>query len=268
MERDALASLGLGVPVQVIAPILLLPRVVAIADRAGATVMRHYEAGATATAKEDGSPVTAADRDAEAVILAALRELTPTVPIVAEEAAASGDLPEVGDGMFWLVDPLDGTREFIARNGEFTVNIALIDARRPILGVVLAPAIDTAWWGATGHGATIRETAGTKAIRVRSVPDAPVAVASRSHRDARTDAWLAEHKVADTVAAGSSLKFCRVAEAKADLYPRFGRTMEWDTAAGQGVLEAAGGTVLRLDGTPLRYGKPGFENPEFIARGA
>jgi 3'(2'), 5'-bisphosphate nucleotidase len=229
-------------------PILILPQVVAIADRAGEAVMRHYAQGTTATAKDDGSPVTAADQDAEALILAALKELTPSIPVVA--------------------DPLDGTREFIARNGEFTVNIALIDGGRPILGVVLAPAIATAWWGALGHGATVRDKDGTRTIQARPVPDAPVAVASRSHRDARTDAWLAEHKVADIVSAGSSLKFCRVAEAKADLYPRFGRTMEWDTAAGQGVLEAAGGRVLRLDGTPLRYAKPGFENPEFIARGA
>jgi 3'(2'), 5'-bisphosphate nucleotidase len=249
-------------------PILILPQVVAIADRAGEAILRHYAQGTTATAKSDGSPVTVADQDAETLILAALRELTPSVPIVAEEAAAAGELPEVGDGTFWLVDPLDGTREFIARNGEFTVNIALIDQRRPILGVVLAPAIGTAWWGALGHGATVRDAEGTRAIQARPVPDAPVAVASRSHRDARTDAWLAEHKVADIVSAGSSLKFCRVAEAKADLYPRFGRTMEWDTAAGQGVLEAAGGKVVRVDGSPLRYAKPGFENPEFIARGA
>ena len=251
-----------------IVPILLLPQVVAIADLAGAIVMRHYAAETTASAKGDGSPVTAADQDAEAAILAALRELTPSVPIVAEEAAAAGDIPEVADAMFWLVDPLDGTREFIARNGEFTVNIALIDQRRPILGIVLAPAIETAWWGVAGHGATVRERGATRSIEVRSLPNAPVAVASRSHRDARTDAWLAENNVGEIVAAGSSLKFCRVAEAKADLYPRFGRTMEWDTAAGQGVLEAAGGAVVRLDGLPLRYAKPGYENPAFIARGA
>ncbi|HWL67222.1 MAG TPA: 3'(2'),5'-bisphosphate nucleotidase CysQ [Geminicoccus sp.] len=249
-------------------PILILPQVVAIADRAGAAILRHYEQGTAATAKADGSPVTAADQDAEALIVAALRELTPSIPVVAEEAVAAGDVPEVGNGSFWLVDPLDGTREFIARNGEFTVNIALIEARRPILGVVLAPAIRTAWWGAIGHGATLRDPDGTRAIQARPVPAAPVAVASRSHRDARTDAWLAEQNVADIVSAGSSLKFCRVAEAKADLYPRFGRTMEWDTAAGQAVLEAAGGRVLRLDGSPLAYAKPGFENPEFIARGA
>ncbi|WP_159715938.1 3'(2'),5'-bisphosphate nucleotidase CysQ [Geminicoccus flavidas] len=249
-------------------PILILPQVVAIADRAGAAILRHYEQGAAATAKADGSPVTAADQDAEALIVAALEELTPSIPVVAEEAVAGGDVPEVGNGSFWLVDPLDGTREFIARNGEFTVNIALVEARRPILGVVLAPAIRTAWWGALGHGATLRDPEGTRAIQARPVPAAPVAVASRSHRDARTDVWLAEQNVADIVSAGSSLKFCRVAEAKADLYPRFGRTMEWDTAAGQAVLEAAGGRVLRLDGSPLAYGKPGFENPEFIARGA
>lgn len=249
-------------------PILILPQVLAIAERAGQAILRHYAQGTVATAKTDGSPVTAADQDAEALIVAALRELTPSIPIVAEEAVAAGDIPEVGNGTFWLVDPLDGTREFIARNGEFTVNIALIDNRRPILGVVLAPAIDTAWWGALGHGSTLRDRDGTRQIAARPVPASPVAVASRSHRDARTDAWLAENNVTDIVSAGSSLKFCRIAEAKADLYPRFGRTMEWDTAAGQAVLDAAGGKVVRLDGTPLAYAKPGFENPEFIARGA
>jgi 3'(2'), 5'-bisphosphate nucleotidase len=249
-------------------PVLLLPRLVAIADRAGEAILRHYEQGAAATAKTDGSPVTAADQDAEVLILEELRVLTPSIPVVAEEAVAAGNIPDIGGGTFWLVDPLDGTREFIARNGEFTVNIALIEGRRPILGVVLAPAIGTAWWGALGHGATLRDKDGARAIAARPVPAEPVAVASRSHRDARTDAWLAENKVADIVSAGSSLKFCRVAEAKADLYPRFGRTMEWDTAAGQAVLEAAGGKVVRLDGSPLGYAKPGFENPEFIARGA
>lgn len=249
-------------------PVLLLPRLVAIAERAGATILAHYHAGTEAQAKADGSPVTAADRDAETLITAALQELAPSIPVVAEEAASAGCLPEVADGPFWLVDPLDGTKEFIARNGEFTVNIALVEARRPIAGVVLAPAIGLAWWGALGHGAVMRDAEGVRQIAARPMPAEPVAVVSRSHRDARTEQWLAEHGVARSIAAGSSLKFCRIAEGVADCYPRFGRTMEWDTGAGHAILRAAGGEVRTLDGRPLGYGKPGFANPDFVAAGA
>jgi 3'(2'), 5'-bisphosphate nucleotidase len=252
-------------------PALLLPKVLTIAEQAGAVVLQHYTQGTTVAAKADASPVTAADEAAETVILAALRELTPGIPVVAEEAVSRGGAPAVGDGPFWLVDPLDGTREFISRNGEFTVNIGLVDHKRPVLGVVLAPARGLAWWGAAGHGATRREDGRVDAIRVRAKPAAPgaaVAVASRSHRDAETDAWLAAEGITDTVSAGSSLKFCLVAEDKADVYPRFGPTMEWDTAAGDAVLRAAGGRVETTAGAPFLYVKPGFRNPGFIARGA
>jgi 3'(2'), 5'-bisphosphate nucleotidase len=247
----------------------LLPEVVALAEQAGAVILEHYREGVQARAKADASPVTVADEAAEAVILAGLAELTPEVPVVAEETVASGHVPELGDGPFWLVDPLDGTKEFLSRNGEFTVNIALIEGREPVLGVVLAPALGQAWWGAWGHGATTRNGGSPRAIVVRTRPaGGAVAVASRSHSDAETEAFLNRETVAERISAGSSLKFCLVAEGKADIYPRFGPTMEWDTAAGHAVLAAAGGRVTTRDGAPFLYRKPGFRNPGFIARGA
>jgi 3'(2'), 5'-bisphosphate nucleotidase len=248
----------------------LLPEIVALADRAGAVILEHYHGDVAVRAKADASPVTVADEAAEAVILARLAELTPGIPVVAEETVASGHVPDLDDGPFWLVDPLDGTKEFLSRNGEFTVNVALIEGRAPILGVVLAPARARAWWGARGKGASTRDPeGGTRAIAVRRAPaDRLVAIASRSHRDAETQAFLDRAGVAECISAGSSLKFCLVAEGQADLYPRFGRTMEWDVAAGHAVLAAAGGTVTTRDGEPFLYRKPGFENPAFIARGA
>jgi 3'(2'), 5'-bisphosphate nucleotidase len=248
----------------------LLPEIVALADRAGAVILEHYHGEVTVRAKADASPVTAADEAAEAVILARLAELTPDIPVVAEETVAAGHVPEIDDGPFWLVDPLDGTKEFLSRNGEFTVNIALIEGREPVLGVVLAPAHAQAWWGARGKGATARDAdGGMRAIAARQAPaGALVAIASRSHRDPETEAFLDQVGVGKCISAGSSLKFCLVAEGKADLYPRFGRTMEWDVAAGHAVLAAAGGRVTTRDGAPLLYRKPGFENPAFIARGA
>jgi 3'(2'), 5'-bisphosphate nucleotidase len=248
----------------------LLPEIVALADRAGAVILGHYLGEVTVRAKVDASPVTAADEAAEAVILARLAELTPDIPAVAEETVASGHVPDLKDRPFWLVDPLDGTKEFLSRNGEFTVNIALIEGRDPVLGVVLAPARGQAWWGARGKGAMARDAdGGARAITARKTPaGGSVAIASRSHRDAETQAFLDQAGVAECISAGSSLKFCLIAEGKADLYPRFGRTMEWDTAAGHAVLAAAGGRVTTRDGAPFRYRKPGFENPPFIARGA
>jgi 3'(2'), 5'-bisphosphate nucleotidase len=247
----------------------LLPEIVALADRAGAVILEHYHGDVAVRAKADASPVTAADEAAEAVILAHLAHLTPAIPVVAEETIAAGHVPEIDDGPFWLVDPLDGTKEFLSRNGEFTVNIALIEGREPVLGVVLAPARAQAWWGARGKGATARAAdGGTRAISVRKPPAGGlVAIASRSHRDAETQAFLDQAGVGECISAGSSLKFCLVAEGKADLYPRFGRTMEWDVAAGHAVLAAAGGQVTTRDRAPFLYRKPGFENPPFIARG-
>jgi 3'(2'), 5'-bisphosphate nucleotidase len=248
--------------------VALLPEVVALADRAGAIILKHYEHGAQVRTKADASPVTAADEAAEAAIVAGLARLTPEIPIVAEELVAKGQVPALDEGPFWLVDPLDGTREFLQRNGEFTVNIALIEGVAPVLGVVLAPALGQAWWGALGLGASTRRDGQAQAIHARARPAAgAIAVASRSHRDPATDAWLAQERITECISAGSALKFCLVAEGRADVYPRFGPTMEWDTAAGQAVLQAAGGRVTTPEGAPFVYRKPGFRNGGFIGRG-
>ncbi len=246
----------------------LLAALLAVSEKAGAATLRYYEGETETRYKADASPVTAADEAAEAIILEELRRLTPEVPVIAEEAVAAGHVPDIGSGPFWLVDPLDGTKEFLSKNGEFTVNIGLIEAGRPVLGVVCAPALGTCWHAAEGHGAFRRDCEGERRIGVRRAdPSSLVAVASRSHRDAETDAWLARHGIAETIAAGSSLKFCVIAEGRADVYPRFGPTMEWDTAAGHAVLAIAGGRVVTVEGEPLAYGKPSFRNPGFIAYG-
>jgi len=246
---------------------VLRPAIAEAARAAGAAIMAIYADGFDARSKADASPVTDADEAAEAVILEALRTLAPDIPVVAEEAVSQSGAPEVG-ARFWLVDPLDGTREFINRNGEFTVNIALVEDGLPVLGVVYLPAQDLLYDGAAGQGARRVGAAGDEAIAVRRAdPQALDVLASRNHRDAETDAFLARLHVRHLVAAGSSLKFCRVAEGSADLYPRFGPTMEWDTAAGHAVLLAAGGTMTLPDGTPFRYGKPGFRNGAFLACG-
>jgi len=246
----------------------LLERLLPIARSAGKVILQVYATDFDVRGKADDSPVTEADQRAEALILPALAELTPDIPIVSEEAVAAGDIPRVGD-RFWLVDPLDGTKEFIKRNGEFTVNIALIQLGRPTLGVVLAPALDRLYAGSTGHGAFLEDGVHHRKIACRRVPPTGLTVvASRSHGDTEAlDRFLAGRTVASQANAGSSLKFCLVAAGDADLYPRFGRTMEWDTAAGHAVLAAAGGRVMTVQGDELLYGKPGFENPHFIAQG-
>lgn len=249
----------------------LLDGLAAIAREAGQVIMAVYATDFTVRGKNDASPVTEADERAEAVIVRGLEQLAPGIPIVAEEAVAAGRMPELGR-RFWLVDPLDGTKEFISRNGEFTVNIALIEAGEPVLGVVFAPALGDAghlYAGARETGASLDEGAGARPIRCREVPaEGLTVVASRSHGDAAAlDAFLAGRRVATTTNAGSSLKLCLVARGAADLYPRLGRTMEWDIAAGHAVLLAAGGQVCDLQGEPLRYGKPGLDNPHFAASG-
>jgi 3'(2'), 5'-bisphosphate nucleotidase len=246
----------------------LCAEIEAVARLAGAAIMKVYATDFSVRDKADASPVTAADEQAEVLILEALMRLTPAVPVVSEEAASEGCAPRVA-GRFWLVDPLDGTKEFIRRNGEFTVNIALIEEGQPTLGVVYAPALQRLFSGVSGHGAMLKEPGGCRKIACRSVPAAGLTVvSSRSHGDAATLAqFLRGRVVASNKNAGSSLKFCLVAAGEADLYPRLGRTMEWDTAAGDAVLRAAGGRVLTLDGHPLRYGKAGFENPHFVAEG-
>ena len=249
-----------------------------IAHEAGRLILKHYSDGTESRLKPDSSPVTAADEEAEALILARLAQLAPGVPIVAEEAMAAGRVPPQLGTRFFLVDPLDGTKEFLKRNGEFTVNIALIEQGHAISGVVLAPAKGRAFIGdASGAYEVAAPDDGplnmheARAIHVRKAPkDGLIAIASLTHRDTKTDEYLAAYPVTKLLAAGSSLKFCLVACGEADLYPRHGRTMEWDTAAGQAVLEAAGGSVKTLAGARLTYGKraEGFANPYFIARGA
>jgi 3'(2'), 5'-bisphosphate nucleotidase len=240
-----------------------------LALEAGHLIMEIYRTDYATRSKADASPVTEADELAEALILAGLAKHFPGVPVIAEEAVSAGVVPEIG-GSFFLVDPLDGTKEFISRNGEFTVNIAIIEQGSPSMGVVYAPALQTLYCGELGYGAGKHHQDQWHSISVRQLPpEGAKVLASRSHRDAATDSYLATIKVSELVSAGSSLKFCTIAEGKADLYPRFGRTMEWDTAAGHAVLAAAGGKVVSADGSPFLYGKSkrGFDNSAFIARG-
>lgn len=247
----------------------LLDQLVDIARRAGEEILKVYHTNFQVTHKADASPLTAADQAAEAVILNAIREeISDQFPIVGEEAFAEGHAPEVTGRPFWLVDPLDGTKEFVKRNDEFTVNIALIETSKPAAGVVYAPALGLCYWGAA-VGAFAREGNGAaRAIACRRAPaKGLVAMTSRHHTSPEVDTYLAKLPIGKRVTAGSSLKFCRIAEGKADVYPRFGRTMEWDTAAGHAILRFAGGHIVDLDGRELRYGKPGFENPGFIAHG-
>ena len=246
----------------------LLDRLTPLMREAGQVIMDVYATDFEVTAKGDASPVTQADAKAEAVILKGLAEIAPGIPVVAEEEVAAGRVPQVGE-RFWLVDPLDGTKEFINRNGEFTVNIALVEHGVPVLGLVYAPALGRMFVGADGLGARLDDSSGARTIQCRSVPaEGLTVVASRSHGDAAAlDSFLAGRKVASNVSAGSSLKLCLVAAGEADLYPRLGRTMEWDIAAGHAVVRAAGGRVTDLSGQDLAYGKPGFDNPHFVASG-
>lgn len=246
----------------------LLERVLPIARAAGEVILGVYATEFGVRGKDDASPVTEADERAEALILPELAALTPELPVVSEEAASTGVVPEAG-ARFWLVDPLDGTKEFIGRNGEFTVNIALVEDGRPVLGVVLVPALGRLYAGAVGEGAFVEDEDGRREIACRRPPEEGLTiVSSRSHGDAGALAGFLEGRpVSSSVAAGSSLKFCLVAAGDADLYPRLGRTMEWDTAAGHAVVSAAGGRVSAVGGGELGYGKPGFENPHFVAAG-
>ena len=247
---------------------------------AGRVVMEVYGGDIAVVSKADRSPVTLADERAERSILADLARLLPDATVVAEEQVAGGHVPADLGARFVLVDPLDGTKEFISRNGEFTVNIAVIEGGRPVVGIVHAPALGDIYVGVVGRGAR-RGRIGADGgvdwcdIAVRPVPAAGLVVlASRSHAGPETEALLTHLAVAQRVSAGSSLKFCRVAAGEADLYPRLGRTMEWDTAAGDAVLTAAGGRVARVDGAPFVYGKRDqetdvdFANPWFLASGS
>lgn len=254
----------------------LLPAVLA----AGAIEMRHYSAGVAVETKVDESPVTIADREAEAVLVAAIAAAAPGVPIVAEEAVAAGRLPALGDE-FFLVDPLDGTREFIAQRDEFTVNVALVRHGVPVFGIVYAPACDELYLTLAPDAAVMAKVApregdislgdiALQPIRTRAPdPAALVALVSRSHATPETEDFLARFAIASRTSAGSSLKFCVIARGVADIYPRLGPTMAWDIAAGHAVLAAAGGSVTTLDGKPLLYGADagGLRNPHFVAWG-
>ena len=245
-----------------------LPALERIARDAGALILEVYASDFAVRGKADTSPVTEADERSERCIVQALQRLAPHIPIVAEEAASRGETPAHGV-TFWLVDPMDGTREFVSRNGEFTVNIALVEHGAPVLGVVLEPVANRLYAGIVGQGAWVEDSTGRRAMACRRPPpEGPVLACSRSHGDeAALTTWLAGRPVSRRIAVGSSLKFGLLAAGQADLYARLGRTMEWDTAAGHAVLRAAGGEVRTLDGAPLRYGKPGFENPHFVAQG-
>jgi 3'(2'), 5'-bisphosphate nucleotidase len=245
---------------------------------AGREVMRVFKAGCAVDKKSDSSPVTEADRESETIILAGLRAAYPDIPCVAEEEVAAGIVPPDLDGAFFLIDPLDGTKEFVNRRTDFTVNIALIRDGVPEVGVVFAPCSGRFFSGRPGRAEAIEvdgdfRIVGRRRISVRTAVTPLAVVASRSHNTPETEAFIRDLGAAEIVSVGSSLKFCLLAAAEADIYPRFGRTMEWDTAAGDAVLRAAGGMTRTLDGAPLTYGKreqsddADFANPHFIASG-
>jgi 3'(2'), 5'-bisphosphate nucleotidase len=251
---------------------VLLPDIVALARAAGDVALRYYvDKSAAVRAKDDRSPVTDADDASEAVILEGLRRLTPGIPVVSEEATARGEtkIAEARPPFFWLVDPLDGTREFVNRTGEFAVNIGLIHERHPVLGVVHGPVGGVTYSGSDSAAWVQRGAAPAQAARARRAPAAGLVVlSSRSHGDkAALAAYLEDFKVAEKRIMGSALKLGIIAAGEADLYPRLGPTMEWDTAAGHAILLAAGGRLTTLQGQELLYGKPGFANPDFIAQG-
>lgn len=246
----------------------LLNKLFPLVRQAGTAIMEVHAAGTTASEKSDGSPVTIADENAEKILLAGLAKVAPDIPVVSEENPESHKLSP--PDRYFLVDPLDGTREFIKADGKgaFTVNIALIENGQPVLGIVFAPALDRLFAGVVGEGAVESSSKGSPSINVRPVPDCgPTALASVSHRDEETKKWLRQNEIEEIVGIGSSIKFCLLACGEADVYPRFGPTMEWDTAAGDAILRAAGGTVCHMDGRAFSYGKADYKNGAFLASG-
>jgi 3'(2'), 5'-bisphosphate nucleotidase len=249
--------------------LMLLDLAFDLARAAGTEILRVRARGFETLRKADQSPVTEADTAAEALILADLRSATPDIPVVAEEATAAGANPTLGR-QYWLVDPLDGTREFAAGTDDFAVCIGLIRDGSPVLGCVGAPVAGAVFGGIVGHGAWKRDATGQHAINARRPPPEGLRVMASRHyaNDPRLAPFLAGKPIAGITHMGSALKFCRLAEGLADLYPRFGRTMEWDTAGPQALLEAAGGTLHVLaSGERLRYGKPRWENDGFVCTG-
>ena len=250
---------------------LLFPQICQLAEEAGQAIMRIYtqsvQEDVLLAPKSDDSPLTLADLASHHIILNGLALLTPDIPVVSEEDNQSL-IHRKPKGCFWLIDPLDGTKEFLAREGEFTVNIAFIEEGQPVWGVVYAPAMRQLFWGGQAFGSFRQEQSGTVPLRV-SPPVHPGhllrAVVSRSHLNAETSAFITKLGSVALIRAGSSLKFCRIAEGKADVYPRLAPTSEWDTAAAQAVIEGAGGHVYNIHGDRLQYGKPDLLNPGFIA---
>lgn len=246
----------------------LLQSVVALAKQAGAAVKEVYDrCDMEISCKVDGSLLTQADIASNHVIVDGLVRLTPAVPTLSEESAQITYAERCNWVHFWLVDPLDGTKEFVSRNGEFTVNIALIEHSVPVLGVVYAPALDVCYYGARGLGAFVQHGSDlVRSMHVKRIGESgPLkVVSSRSHGDARTAALLERIGEHLSVSMGSSLKLCLVAEGEADFYPRLGPTMEWDTAAAHAVVSEAGGVVCDAQGSELRYNKPDLHNPEFV----
>jgi 3'(2'), 5'-bisphosphate nucleotidase len=247
----------------------LIDPIVDLAVDAGQAILEVYATDFDVQSKDDESPLTQADLASHRRIVAGLTALTPDIPIISEEDGLPPFAERRQWDRYWLIDPLDGTREFVNRNGEFTVNIALIDSHRPIFGVVHVPVQDKTYIGCEGHGAELRDGGSITAIRVSDFSNHPVRiVGSRSHRGSSLDAFLEKVGESDMVPMGSSLKFCVVAEGRADIYPRLGPTSEWDTAAAQAVVEQAGGRVLELDGKSLSYNaKSEILNPWFIVIG-
>lgn len=245
----------------------LLPEVALAARQAGVAIREHYEGDFAVKRKTDGSPVTAADHASEAVMLEALLRLTPDIPVVSEEEVEAGRFPDTSGGRFWLVDPLDGTKEFVKRNGEFAVVVGLVIDFKPVAGVIYAPVLDVLYAGGTGQAWREREGRSERLSARVASSDGLVVAISRSHISEKFESYLATLPLKGRVLCGSALKFGLLAAGEADIYPRFGQTMEWDTAAGHAILEAAGGRVETKDGGPLLYGKPGFLNHGFIARG-
>jgi len=246
----------------------ILPDLLKIADEASEKVLHIYQSDFRVNYKEDQSPITAADLASHDIIVKGLRRITRDIPVLSEEGAEIPWEERKHWRRFWLIDPIDGTKDFTQRTGEFTVNIALIEDGEPVMGVVTAPALKEVYWGVKGEGAYKQDRTGhTRHIRVVEPRDPLRVVASKNHLNEETRDFIAKLGPHETVQAGSSLKFCRLAEGHADIYPRMGPTSEWDTAAAHAVLLTAGGKVQTTDGKPLKYGKENVLNPWFIAAG-
>jgi len=260
--RDILSELKIHVTKE------LIQGVIKISKKAGSAIMEIYHTDFDVQIKDDSSPVTQADKNANTVIEIGLKNLDGTIPILSEEGKGSNYEERKSWKTFWLVDPLDGTKDFIKKNGEFTVNIALIENQSPIFGVVYAPAIDLLFWGSIKNGAWKKETHNpAQSISVSSqMQEITQIAASRSHPSAKMDSFLSQFKKYELQPMGSSLKICRVADGTVHLYPRLGPTMEWDTAAAHAVLKSAGGEMLQAaSNAPLKYNKQNLLNPEFMA---